>query len=320
MDIILVVHTEPGYVVDKQIIYDKDHIEGFIEGSKNLSKLCDKYGAKITFAVCPEIINDFPKNLEHEIGLHIHPGWLKASRTIKGKDHFWYVGDSLLREEMNISNKSTFLKDYSYEEQLKMIRLGKELISTVFNKDPKVFVAGRWSLNNDTIKALLAEGFTHECSAVANSKSKNFDYSNLNRICMPYNPSPANYQREGNLPILMVPISKMINSVIVNPEVIPHYGISWLKACFLEYYKQGAPLFHICVHSPCLTDCNFIEYMDDLLSFISKHEISFKFASEIKKYPEYNSYSDVLPYVTRINKNLLKTCYLDLKSRIRGNL
>ncbi len=320
MDVIVLCHTESGFVVDKQVIFDKNHKEGVIEGSNNLSKLGDKYGAKITFAVCPEIINNFPKDLGHEIGLHIHPGWQKFNKYIKGEEYNYYVGDAFLHEKMKISNNSTLLKDYSFNEQLDMIRLGKKLISNTFNQDPKVFVAGRWSLNNDTIKALLKEGFTHDCSAVPNSKSNNFDWSNLNRICMPYNPSSDSYQKKGALPILMVPISTSINSTIVSPENVPNFGISWLKASFLEYYKQDAPLFHICVHSCSLTNSYFVEYMDDLLRFISKNEISFKFASEIKKYPDYNLNTDILPYITRINKNLLKTYYSSIKTKISGYL
>jgi len=133
---------------------DKKAKQGVSEGAKNLATLADKYKAKVTFCVCPEVVDAFPKNLNHEIGLHIHPGW----EELKYGKYSWFVGDEYLKENCQQSSNSTALCDFPYEEQLDMISRGKSLLENHFNKTVRVFTAGRWSVNNDTIKALINQG------------------------------------------------------------------------------------------------------------------------------------------------------------------
>ena len=91
---------------------------------------------------------------------------------------------------------------------------------------------------------------------------------------------------------------------------MPKVGFSWFKACFLEYYKQQAPLFHIFTHSPAMTGDYYFKAMDNLLAFISKHDnINFKFASEIKEYPVQNFKTDFLAYLSNPNKEIIKTVF-----------
>jgi hypothetical protein len=304
MDVIIVCHTEFGLVREKKVIGDKKAVSGTRDGVLNLAKVAEKYGAKVSFAVCPEVVEYFPKNINHEIGLHIHPGW----QEFKESGLKFNVGDEYLRKNCKQSSNSTVLWDYGYDEQFDMIKKGKEYIAQKLNSVPRFFVAGRWCLNNDTVRALIANNFTHDCSSPAHSKPAHHDWSKLPRICMPYHPSADDYQKKGDLSILMVPISQFFPVGNVNPETIPIVGLSWLKACFLEYYRQGAPLFHICLHSPSMTDAYFISGLDKLLSFISEHkDIKFKFASDIKEYPQYKYKANILPYIFSINFNIVKT-------------
>lgn len=310
MDVIIVCHTEFGLVHNKQVIADKNATEGVEKGVHNLIKVADKHGAKVTFAVCPEVVEYFPEDIYHEIGLHIHPGW----QEFEVQEVKFLVGDSYLRENTHQSVNSTVLRDYPYEEQLEMIRTGRDYLTEVFGIEPKSFVAGRWSINNDTVKALIEAGITHECSAPAHSKAHHYDWSKLPRICMPYHPSRADCQEKGNLPLLIVPISQMLRAGNVNPEVVPIAGLPWLKACFEEYYCQDLPLFHICLHSPCMTHQYFVSALDNFLKFISKHKgTNFRFASEIKEYDEVSPRTNIFPYLMRVNRNIIGTF---LKSRI----
>lgn len=314
MDVIIVCHTEFGFVHGRKVIADKNAIGGVEGGVKNLVNLADKYCAKVTFAVCPEVVEYFPKDINHEVGLHIHPGWQEF--LIRGSR--FYVGDSYLRRNCKQSVNSTVLRDYSYEEQLEMIETGKDCLERELGTKPKVFVAGRWSENNDTIKALVEAGLTHDCSPPPHSKADHHDWSRLPRICMPYHPSEDDYQEKGSLPLLIIPISQMLRVGGVNPEVVPVVGLGWLKACFTEYYRQNLPLFHICLHSPCMTDQYFILAMDDLLRSISKYEVKFKFASEIEEYEEVSPRTNILPYMLGINKEIVRTFLLSkmLKRRL----
>ena len=280
MNVIVVCHTESGFVSNGEVIYDKKAVSGVTKGVQNLTKISKKYSAKITFALMPEFTDIFPQNVTNEIGLHIHPGWVKY----KHAGFSWYVGDKYLREHCETSVNSTVLKDYPFKEQANLINVGRDCLRDKFGVEPKVFVSGRWSDNNDTIRALIEGGFTHDCSAPASQKATHFDWSKLPRICMPYHPSNGDYQERGNLPLLIVPISQIFLGGNVTPEIPAIFGVSALKACFLEYYLQGLPLFHICLHSPSMTDEYFCSVMDELLAFISRYDIQFKFASETNDY------------------------------------
>ncbi len=302
MNVVIVTHTEFGFMYNKYVVADKKGIDGVKSSVPNLIKIADKYGAKITFAVMPEVVKQFPKNIKHEIGLHIHPGF----EEFKLHGFRYTVGDSYLKEHCKQTGYSTVLKDYDYNEQLDMIKTGKEYLYENFDVEPKVFVAGRWSINNDTVKALIETGITHDCSAAAHTKQNHYDWSKLPRICMPYSPSGEDYQKEGEEPLLIVPISQYYPSGNVNPEVIPFVGLGWLKACFLEYYKQNLPVFHICLHSPCMIDPYFISAFDELLKFISKYNVKFKFVSEIHKYDKTNAKTLIAPYIFGINRDLIK--------------
>jgi len=151
MDVIVVCHTEFGYVHNKMVIYDKRAIDGVRKGVKNLIKISKKYDVKVTFVVMPEVVEYFPKDITCEIGLHVHPGWVK----VKHGSFSWYVGDKYLKEHVETSVNSTVLRDYPFKEQLELIETGRDYLRDTIKVEPKVFVAGRWSENNDTIKALI---------------------------------------------------------------------------------------------------------------------------------------------------------------------
>ena len=317
MDIVIVCHTEYGYVDSKKrIIYDKKALHGVDKGVLNLIEIADKYGAKITFAVMPEVVKSFPKDINHELGLHIHPGFVQSNSI---KENRWFVGDSYLKEHCAQSINSSVLRDYTFNEQYDMIKIAKEYHKDSFGIEPKSFVAGRWSINNDTIKALIKVGITHDCSAITNSKEDHYDWSRLPRICMPYHPSSPDYQMSGDLPILIVPISHIYRNGNANPEGIPNIGLSYLKACFLEYYRQDLPLFHICLHSPCMTDDYFISVTNEFIKFISDHKnINFKFVTQLNEYRPVSPKTKILPYLLGLNRHVLKSYYKQLKTKLQG--
>lgn len=310
MDVIIVCHTEFEDLADRMAVPNEDYPTGVAKAVSNLIDIAGRYDAKVTFAVCPEVARYLPKNIKHEIGLHVHPGKTEWRQIETG----WYAGDRYLKENCKQSVNSTVLRDYPYEEQLDMIRTGKEYLEEEFGSEVRTFVAGRWSLNNDTIKALIEAGITHDCSAPAHAKPWHYDWSKLPRICMPYHSSKEDYQEKGDLPLLIIPISRMLFAGNVNPEVVPLVGLSWLKACFLEYYKQAMPLFHVCLHSTCMTEPYFISAMNEFLKFMAKHkDTNFKFASTIKEYDKVIPETKILPYLLAcVNRNLI-TSFIKLK-------
>lgn len=312
MDVIIVVHTEFGYVSNYGVVPDKRANKGVSQGVPNIIKLADTHNAKITFAVMPEVVKDFPEGIGHEIGLHVHPGWEEFKRG----DLTFQIGDRYLREHCDQSLTSTVLMGYPYKEQREMIKTGADYLEAAFGKRPTTFVAGRWSIDNNTVKALVNSGLARDCSAPAHSKPCHFDWSKLPRICMPYHPSDHDYQEKGSIPLLIVPISQMFHAGNVNPEVVPIFGLSWLQACFSEYYKQNMPLFHICLHSPCMTDPYFLAVMDEFLSFLSKHKnVNFIFASDVHEYSPVKPITMMSPYILGMNRHVLQQGVGAVKSR-----
>lgn len=304
MDVCIVCHTEFGHVNRKAIIYDKN-VNGTRAGVANLIKVANKYGARISFAVMPEVAEYFPADTEHEIGLHIHPGW---SAYDHGGEH-WCIGDSILKKYCRQSINSIGLSNYPYEEQLDMIRTGKEYIRDTLGREPRIFVSGCWSVNSDTVRALSRQGFTHDCSPIHHVFPGIYDWSRLPRLCLPYNPAPEDYQSPGDVPLLIVPTSQMLIGGYVSPELVPSVGLKWLKACFREYYDQEIPLFNICLHSPSMTDDYYIGAMDELLKYISRFEVDFKFVSQISKYDHTSPEANVFPYVLGLNQNVMNAFF-----------
>ena len=84
MDVIIVVHTEFGFVHAKEVIPDKKATEGVSKGVPNLIKVADKYGARITFAVMPEVVDAFPKDISHEVGLKTYQTVEKVAKKLGG--------------------------------------------------------------------------------------------------------------------------------------------------------------------------------------------------------------------------------------------
>jgi hypothetical protein len=127
---------------------------------------------------------------------------------------------------------------------------------------------------------------------------------------LPYYPSEKDYLDEGDMPILFLPVSMTIFEGLASPEGDISYGFGWLEACFLEYYNQGAQLFHFYLHSPSMTDPHYISLMDKFLSFVSTHKnINFKFVSEINIYPKKVFHTNIFPYIAGANRNLFKTLF-----------
>lgn len=278
MNVIILCHSEFGRVQDRRCIFVKDPV-GVVEGVPNLQRITDKHGAKVTFAVCPEVAPFFDPISECEIGLHIHPGW----EEFKHDGVAWFVGDVWLRNHCLPHGDSTLLRDYPYQIQDQLIKEGKTRLKEKLGVVPQTFVAGRWSVNNQTIRALCDNGFTHDCSCFTTHKSDHYDWSKVGRFSKCYTPMAHDYQSPGDLPLLIIPISQLLKGGNVNPESAVTYPMPWFKLAFEEYYRKKSPVFHICLHSPIMTDQYFIDFFGRYLEYIAGHKgIEFKFAREIE--------------------------------------
>ncbi len=296
MKIIITCHTELGNPVGRKVVFN-DSLARIHDGIEDTLEIIEDYDSKICFALTPKVVDGVKQrtlnkivNKEQEIGLHLHSD------------------DSFLVKSGVSKGGSPALRDFSYKEQKKMIVFGKNLLEKKFELSPVTFIAGKWSENNDTIRALTDSGFTHDCTPNPGFISENCDWGRLPRISLPYHPSKESYQKKGPLPILLMPISKVITNAPMSPEVAPTVGLGFLKACFEEYYIQQLPIFHMTFHSPCMASEYYQKVLDQLLAFISEHEnIMFIFPSQIKKQDlSIKPKTKIPPYVKRINKDIIR--------------
>lgn len=293
MKIIITCHSELGTSNNKIISFDKKYIKNVESNLVNTLNIIRKNRAKIFFAIMPEIIDYFDSNIINsdiaEIGLHIHPD------------------DNLLIKKGVSDYKNKGLRNYNYKKQKKMINTGKKIIEKEFDVNIQSFVAGKWSINNDTTKILEELKFDYDCSPCPQFTSEYCDWSDLKRISLPYTPDINDYQSQGNINIAMIPVSKDILGGVASPENLN--GLNFLKACFKEYYTQNLPLFHICLHSPSMFSIYYQKVFDNLLQYINIHKVEYILPNQIdSNLINQNASIDnkITPYLKKIDLNIIK--------------
>lgn len=262
LDVVIVCHTEFGYATN-QVVFDYEYKQGATDGVKNTILISDRFGAIVSFMVKPEVLEsvsdlDFGN---HEIGLHIHPN------------------DSFLMHK-EVGGEEDNLRGYAFDKQRAMIATGKSAVHAYLDIVPKTFVAGKWSVGNETVRALVELGFSHDASGCPKFTSSCCDWRKLPRICAPYKPSRDDYQAAGDITITMVPVSKEITTGVISPE--SNIGLGFLRAAVREYVKLNVPLLHIAFHSPALTSPRFQRSFRELLQLTSDFKANYRPLSEIE--------------------------------------
>ena len=282
MDVVIVCHTEFGYATN-QVIFDNNYKQGATDGVKNSILISDKFGAIVSFMIKPEVLEsvsglDFGN---HEIGLHIH------------------ANDSFLLNK-GLGDDDDNLRALDFERQRSMIAAGKEAVHSVLGIVPRTFVAGKWSVGNETLRALVELGFSHDASGCPQFFSPSCDWKKLPRICMPYSPSRGDYQAAGDVQITMVPASKEITGGLITPE--NNSGLAFLSAAVREYMESGAPFLHIAFHSPALISAAYRTIFSGLLQVISGFNVNFRSLSEVE--PIKGSILSYPPHLAQYASNL----------------
>lgn len=148
--IILTVDTETSPAPAETIFAQ---IEGEEWGITRIMDICDSFSVKATF-----FVDVYDKNIidisllrracecinkrGHEVELHTHPDF----STKRG----WEI-DGVISK-------------YNLDEQISIIKKGKQLIKNWINKEPIAHRAGGYGANYDTIRALKENGILIDCS------------------------------------------------------------------------------------------------------------------------------------------------------------
>lgn len=125
-------------------------------GISLIMDICDEYNAKALFFVdiaeswdygylnIAEVLQNIV-NRGHDVGVHLHP------------DHM-------------LDPKRLFLSEYSYAEQYDMISRCTEYYKEILGVSPKVFRAGKYGANHDTLKILSDLGYDADFSEFLGNK------------------------------------------------------------------------------------------------------------------------------------------------------
>jgi hypothetical protein len=89
------------------------------------------------------------KDAGHEIQLHTHPEWVNEAKTRIFEDDF---------------PRRAFIRDFTYQQQAKLIEIGLDLFKRTGVDGINAFRAGSYGFNRDTLKALRDNGILIDTS------------------------------------------------------------------------------------------------------------------------------------------------------------
>lgn len=126
-------------------------------GFPKIMEICDRHGVKATFFVDVYMHRHYGKQKTrevceriwkagHDVQLHTHTSWLPGSH-------------------------SGYLYDFPLEQQIDILREGRDLIGESVGSAPTAFRAGSYSANLDTMRALSENGFLIDSSYFAKRHS-----------------------------------------------------------------------------------------------------------------------------------------------------
>lgn len=302
MDVLITIDLEASSYRGKPLPFSKmvyGEIDGNSYGFQLIMDICERYGARATFfvdvfehanvgelklkTVCNEIINR-----GHSVELHTHPSriWDKEC-----------------------------MKDYSLDEQIEIIRKGKNLLKKWTGESPIAHRAGSFGADNNTIIALKRNGFKVDSSHFNSYPHCNLNMSIINQVSY----------HEG---ILQVPPTLFTALRIGTYKSVRNFDIDACTLSELKYIikkgkEHGLQTLTLLLHSFSFVKRNFdsTEFSADekdikrfirLLEFLSKHtDVRFSTMKEI-----FNSYhrnpskydkKDYVPY-TGILRTFVRAC------------
>ena len=169
---------------------------------KVLQPIFKKFSIKPTYFLSPEIIdNEECINVlnnvvnECELGTHLHADYIDPERTF-----------------INFDGKEThaFQTDFSNDVELQKLQNLTQKFSNAFNFSPKVFRAGRYAANSNTIKSLCKLGYKVDSSFTPHIKWESPIGSVIDHQSSPEQPYFCHHNNiyiEGHSSLLEIPIT-----------------------------------------------------------------------------------------------------------------
>ena len=245
-------HVEPGTVQRHRIVYDFDQTEGIVRGLPRILELADRLHIPMGFALTPQAFDLLDWDMAgHDVGLHLHPMDPVLSRRLEG----------------SVKPSHDWLARYSPEQQSLLIAAGRSIYEDRMGREPRLFVAGRWSEDGATAALLRQHGFTHDGSALPGHVSTGADWSRIRRLAQPYSPSTEDFQRKGSEPYLYLPVYQGLWGHYFTPEIVLDVGVSYFKAILDEARIGAADVVHVYFHSPMGLDSRAMGAFEEILEY-----------------------------------------------------
>lgn len=194
---------------------------------KLLQPLFKIYGIKPTYFLSPEIIehngcaDTFNSIIEDcELGTHLHADFIEPLKT---------------RDNLDGYGAHAFQTDYSKEIEFKKLKNLTDLFKRTFNFDPKVFRAGRYAANKNTIASLISLGYKVDSSFTPHLKWDSPKGSVINHEDAPEQPYFMNADdiyTQNNGPILEIPISIIKSKLFFREKKL------WLRPKFSSFHEM----------------------------------------------------------------------------------
>jgi hypothetical protein len=195
--------------------------DGVSEGvGERLQPLFEKYGAKPTYLLSPEVMRD-----ERSVDLFSK----LASRAELGTHlHGEYAEPGAFEPELT----RVFQRDYPRETELAKLQSTTNLFSSAFGKSPKSFRAGRFGVGANTVGILEELGYAVDSSVTPFMQWGDADggkFSFRGSPTQPYRPDASAPERKGSSTLVEVPVtirpSFFGRFPIVGKYIEPH----WLR-------------------------------------------------------------------------------------------
>ncbi len=252
LKIVILCHVEPGIVLDRTIQFGFGYTEGIAKTMPTLVEFADAHGVPMGFVLTAISHDWIDVDLDgHDVGVHLHPRDPVLDRHLGGRVHLDH--DCLAR--------------YSESDQRVFVDTACEIYRNEVGRDPKLFVAGRWSENGATARLLSRAGFTHDASALPGYHTECADWSGVPRLAQPFAIHPSGAAGDGRERITLLPVYEGLWGHHLTPETIRDLGVSYYKAALLEAHVGGADMVQFYLHSPLALDPIAMDAFGEVLDY-----------------------------------------------------
>ena len=262
-----------------------------------LQPLFKKYGIKPTYFLSPEVIENDECikvlkqfNEDCELGTHLHSDFIDPQKT---------------KKKMEGYQADAFQTEYEADIEFEKLKNLTNLFSSKFGYDPKVFRAGRYSANSNTMNSLLKLSYKVDSSFTPHHSWRGPKGSLIDHSKSPDQPyflNPKEVYSRGESSLLEVPISITKSkfsffgqkTIWLRPKFSSFREIKKLIHTFKKNYVNLENVFLVMMfHSQEVIPCaspytrtdkevqDYVKTLDQVFEYSSKLDVEFLTLEEV---------------------------------------